>query len=317
MTEQTATGHPEPTAVQGALYRDFAMPPPVDRHSRDWLATPERERTVAVPRPSATVMLLREGEGRPAATRGVPEVFVLRRVIGMPFAPGMIAFPGGGVDPRDADPSLPWAGPTPQEWAARLGTGEATARELVCAAARELFEECGVLIAGPGPGQLVEDLTDPGWGREREALLDRSQGFAQLLTRKGLVLRTDLLSLRAHWTTPVCEPRRYDTRFFAARMPLGQRADDATSEAETARWDSPVALLRAQAAAEEVLLPPTQVMLEQLARIRDLDAWLAEDVAVHRVQPWPAERDGGLWMRSPVGADGHGLAEPRAPEGLG
>lgn len=315
MTEQTADpSAPQPGQV--AAYRDFVMPPPVDRHSQQWLDTPQEQRTVAVPRASATVMLLREPDAADR-TGGAPEVFVLRRVSGMPFAPGMIAFPGGGVDPRDADPVLPWAGPSPQEWAERLGTDEATARELVCAAARELFEECGVLIAGPGPGELVEDVSGPGWGQERESLLDRSQGFAELLTRRGLVLRTDLLSVRAHWTTPVCEPRRYDTRFFAARMPRGQVADDQTSEAESVRWDDPRALLAAQAAGEEIMLPPTQVMIEQLAQVRDVDAWLAEEVRVHRVQPWPAERDGMLWMRSPVGPDGHGLPGSLAPDGLG
>lgn len=311
MSERTAGSLPLDRTVG---HRDFVMPPPVDRHSREWLDTPVQERAVAEPRASATVMLLREPAG---GTPGPPEVFVLRRVLGMPFAPGMIAFPGGGVDPRDADPALPWAGPSPHDWAARLRTDEATARELVCAAARELFEECGVLVAGPGPGSLVRDVSGPEWHGEREGLLDRSQGFAELLTRRGLVLRTDLLSLRAHWTTPVCEPRRYDTRFFAARLPDGQRADDATSEAETARWVDPAALLAAQAAGEEIMLPPTQVMVEQLARVDDLDAWLADDVPVHRVQPWPAWRDGALWMRSPVGPDGHGLPGSVAPEGLG
>lgn len=312
MTEQPPTSSP-PHPGQAVGYRDFVMPPPVDRHSQEWLDTPPDQRTVAAPRASATVMLLREGrEGS-----GPPEVFVLRRVLGMPFAPGMIAFPGGGVDPRDADPALPWAGPSPQDWAQRLGTDEEVARELVCAAARELFEECGVLIAGPDVDELVDDVSGPDWGREREALLDRSQGFAELLTRRGLVLRTDLLALRAHWTTPVCEPRRYDTRFFAARMPVGQRADNTTTEAETVRWDDPRSLLAAQAAGEEILLPPTQVMVEQLTQVRDLDAWLAQDVPVHRVQPWPAWRDGSLWMRSPVGPDGHGVPGSLAPEGLG
>lgn len=313
MSEQT-TGSDGPPGP-GTGYRDFVMPPPVDRHSQEWLDTPQEQRTVAAPRASATVVLLRDPQGPPG--QGPPQVFVLRRVLGMPFAPGMIAFPGGGVDPRDADPALPWAGPSPQRWAGRLGTDEATARELVCAAARELFEECGVLIAGPGPAELVADLTDPQWRRERDALLDRSQGFAELLTRRGLVLRTDLLSLRAHWTTPVCEPRRYDTRFFAARLPRGQRADDATTEADCARWDDPVSLLAAQAAGQEILLPPTQVMVEQLVQVRDVDAWLAQDVPVHRVQPWPAWRDGRLWMRSPVGPDGHGLPGSSAPRGLG
>src|SRR5690606_38350089 len=132
---------------------------------------------------------------------------------------GMVAFPGGGVDPRDADPDVPWAGPTPRQWADRLGTGEAVARELVGAAAREVFEECGVLLAGPTPDRVVADLTDDSWEVERQRVLAREQGFGELLTRRGLLLRSDLLSLRAHWTTPVCEPRRYDTRFFAARLP--------------------------------------------------------------------------------------------------
>lgn len=292
------------------MIRDFPMPDLIAEQSRRWLDTPEAERTVATPRPSATVMLLRPAEG--GEVGAAVEVFVLRRATGMPFAPGMIAFPGGGVDRRDADESLPWAGPTPQEWAQRLGTDEATARELVCAAAREVFEECGVLLAGPGPDEVVADLTDPSWTQERELLLDRSQGFAELLTRLGLVLRTDLLSLRGHWTTPVCEPRRYDTRFFAARMPEGQLADDTSSEAEVARWATPASVLAAQEQGEEVLLPPTQVMLEQLARLDDLERWLAESgpSPVHPVRPWPAEHSGELWMRTPIDDDGHGVPAP-------
>jgi 8-oxo-dGTP pyrophosphatase MutT (NUDIX family) len=317
-----------------ARYRDFPMPVGIAEQARRWLSTAEAERTVAPPRASATVLLVREtgqdGNG-PAAFPGgaapdvaVPaggsgravEVFVLRRAAGMAFAGGMLAFPGGGVDARDADATLPWAGPDAAEWARRLGVGEPIARELVVAAAREVFEECGVLLAGPTPHEVVADLTDPSWDRERESLLDRSQSFAELLTRLGLVLRTDLLALRGHWTTPVCEPRRYDTRFFAARMPHGQVADDRSSEAEVAGWATPADLLRAQAEGREVLLPPTQVMLEQLALVPHggLDEWLARPVAVHPVQPWPVEHSGGLWMRSPVGADGHGVPAPTTGE---
>ena len=274
------------------------MPGIVEEQSRAWLDLPEAERAVATPRLSSTVMLLREAAEVHGRT-GV-EVFVLRRVSTMPFAPGMIAFPGGGVDPRDADPAVPWAGPSPADWADRLGTDEARARELVMAAAREVFEECGVLLAGAGPDEVVADLTDPSWDVERAALLDRSQGFGELLTRLGLVLRTDLLALRGHWTTPVCEPRRYDTRFFAARMPEGQVADDLSSETERAQWATPAAVLRAQAEGREVLLPPTQVMVEELGRIEDLDAWLASPVAVRPVMPWPVEHSGRLWMRIPA-----------------
>ena len=67
----------------------------------------------------------------------------------MDFAGGMCVFPGGGVDPRDFDADVAWAGPAPAEWAERLGCDEEMARALVCAAVRETFEESGVLLAGP------------------------------------------------------------------------------------------------------------------------------------------------------------------------
>ena len=297
------------SAVSEQPYRDFPMPAIVAAQARSWLDTAEAERVVAPPRPSATVMLLREAGERGEAEHGSTgvEVFVLHRASTMPFAPGMVAFPGGGVDVRDADPGVPWAGPSPAEWAARLGVLESTARELVIAAAREVFEECGVLLAGPGPEEVVADLTDPSWDVERASLLDRSQSFGELLTRLGLVLRTDLMAVRAHWVTPVCEPRRYDTWFFAARMPHGQVADDLSTEAEKVAWTTPERLLAAQADGAAIMLPPTQTMIEQLLRVADLDDWLSREVPAHAVMPWPVERDGTLWMRSPVDADGHGL----------
>ncbi|HEX2072933.1 MAG TPA: NUDIX hydrolase, partial [Geodermatophilus sp.] len=85
------------------------------------------------------MLLLRDG------TPGL-EVYLLRRTRGMPFAGGMTAYPGGGVDPRDGDVETAWAGPSPAEWAHAFGCDERTARELVCAAVRETFEEAGVLL---------------------------------------------------------------------------------------------------------------------------------------------------------------------------
>lgn len=287
------TGHAS-TGPGPAAYRDFVVPEAIAEHSRRWLALPEEQRVVATPRASATVMLLRERRGGAGL-----EVFVLRRAAGMAFAAGMIAFPGGGVDPRDADEDVPWAGPDAREWAARLGTDESAARQVVTAAAREVFEECGVLLAGRSPDAVVTDVRDEAWRRERAGLLDRTHSFAQVLARHDLVLRTDLLALRGHWTTPECEPRRYDTRFFAARMPDGQLADDESSEAEVASWRTPSELLAAQADGRDVLLPPTQVMVEALAQVSDLDAWLREPVPVTPVLPEPVEVDGTVRMRAP------------------
>ena len=95
------------------------------------------------------------------------EVYLLRRHVDMAFAAGMCVFPGGGVDPRDFDAEIGWVGPTPAEWAALLGTDEAFARALVCAAVRETFEESGVLLAGPTEDSVVEDTTGEDWEEDR------------------------------------------------------------------------------------------------------------------------------------------------------
>lgn len=282
------------------VHRDFPMPERLHEHARAWLDAGGTAGTVAPAKPSATVMLLRPGQTG-------PEVFVLRRAATMAFAADMLAFPGGGVDARDADPGVPWAGPSPREWAARLHTEVTEARELVIAAAREVFEECGVLLAGPDQHTVVADLTDPAWDEERKALLTRDQSFAELLVRRELVLRTDLLGLRAHWITPECEPKRYSTRFFVARLPEGQVADDRSSEAAVVRWASPQILLAEHDAGQHLMLPPTRVMVEQLARARSLEEALAAADEVWPVMPWPAEHDGALQMRSPIDERGDGV----------
>src|SRR3954466_13237546 len=108
------------------------------------------------PRQAATVLLLRDG------APGL-EVYLLRRTKGMPFAGGMTAYPGGGVDPRDGDteitgagpPRAPGARPPPAQWPPAFGGDERPARDLVCAAVRETFEESGVLLAGSADGSDV------------------------------------------------------------------------------------------------------------------------------------------------------------------
>lgn len=223
---------------------------------------------------------------------------MLRRVASMAFAPRMWVFPGGGVDPRDDEPDLPWAGPAPSEWAERLGCDEGLARALVCAAVREVFEECGVLLAGPAADTVVADLRDPEWDRERAALLAREQSFAQLLVRRGLVLRSDLLSAQGHWLTPAFEKRRYDTWFFAALLPDGQIPDDDTTEAEVADWTDPRALLDAYATGEALLLPPTIVSVETVAAATSARALVGAPGSTQPIEPWLVEVDGTVVVRA-------------------
>ena len=93
----------------------------------------------------------------------------------MAFAGGMTVFPGGGVDRRDGDVEVGWAGPSPAWWADQLRCDEPLARALVCAAVRETFEESGVLLAGESPDTVVADTTGADWETDRAALEARDR----------------------------------------------------------------------------------------------------------------------------------------------
>lgn len=242
----------------------------------------------AAPRPAATVMLVRD------APPDAIEVFMLRRAATMAFAARMVVFPGGGVDARDSDRDLPWVGPSPLQWAQSLAAdSEDLARELVVAAAREVFEECGVLLAGPDESQVVAHPSGAEWEAERQALLAREQSFTELLLRRDLVLRTDLMRAWAHWITPEFEPRRYDTRFFVAVLPEGQTPHGDTSEADDAGWWRPGGLLQDAEAGSAMLMPPTRVCLEQLSAVSAAAAVFDHAPAMRRVMPVLADGPDG------------------------
>jgi 8-oxo-dGTP pyrophosphatase MutT (NUDIX family) len=252
--------------------------------------------TPAEPRQAATVLLLRDGG------TGL-EVYLLRRTKGMPFAGGMTAYPGGGVDPRDGDTEIAWAGPSPEKWAAAFGCDVRTARELVCAAVRETFEEAGVLLAGADDGSVVPDVSGDDWEQQRQALLSRELSLAELLAGRGLALRSDLLRPFAHWITPPVEPRRYDTKFFVAALPVGQEARDVSGEADEAVWSTPTAALRELAAGTRPMLPPTSHTLGQLEPFADVAAALAGSPPepLHPISPTFEDTPDGRWAVLPDG----------------
>ncbi|GAA4907716.1 NUDIX hydrolase [Streptomyces coeruleoprunus] len=215
------------------------------------------ELTAVVPRRAATVLLLRDG------ARG-PEVHMLRRRTSMAFAGGAYAYPGGAVDPRDEQP-VRWAGPSPADWAARLGVGTpAEAQAVVCAAVRETYEEAGVLLAGPTPDSVAGDTTGDDWEADRAALVARELSFAEFLDRRKLVLRSDLLGAWARWVTPEFEPRRYDTWFFVAALPAGQRTRNASTEADRTVWIRPADAAAGYDRGELLMMPPTIATLRAL-----------------------------------------------------
>ena len=229
----------------------------------------------SVPRDAATVLLVRDD------TDGV-EVFLQRRVKTMAFAGGMTVFPGGGVDERDAEADIAWSGPDAQWWARTFGSTEPVAQSLVCAAVRETFEECGVLIATDVDGRFPEPGT---LADERARLVDKSLSLAGFLTARGLTLRADLLAPLSHWIAPVIEKRRYDTRFFIAALPAGQQADAETSEVSVAGWLSAREALRRWADRQHFLLPPTWSQLRELARHDTVAELMAAPREITTVMP--------------------------------
>ena len=215
--------------------------------------------TPVEPRNAATVVLMREG---PTS----PEVYLLQRQTSMEFAAGMCVFPGGGVDPRDFDHAVAWAGPTPATWARRLGVDEEQARALVCAAVRETFEESGVLLAGESSSSVVADTTGADWEADRVALEARELAMTDFLDRRGLVLRSDLLGAWAGWLTPIFEPRRYRTWFFAADLPSGQRTRDVSTESSKVTWLPAGDAVAAVDAGSMFMLPPTYLTCLEVSR---------------------------------------------------
>ena len=210
------------------------------------------------PRHAATVILLRD------RADGPPDVYLLKRAATMAFAGGFYAFPGGRVDPRDAEADIAWAGPAPAVWARRFGSDEAEARSLLCAAVRETFEESGVLFAGPDEHSVVADTTGDDWEADRQGLVSRATSLGELLARRGLVLRTDLLGGWSRWITPEFEPRRYDTAFFVAALPAGQHARDVSGEAEETVWAATAGIIADHEAGTVQMLPPTVTTLREV-----------------------------------------------------
>lgn len=248
--------------------------------------------TVVPPQDAATVVVLRDG---PAGR----ETFLLRRRATMTFAGGKYVFPGGGVQDSDFAPA-PWIGPGSRSWAERLHCREDLARALVVAAVREVFEETGLLLAGPGETSVIEDVTGAGLTAARRALERKEIAFGAFLRDRGLCLRADLLSAWAHWITPEFEPRRFDTRFFVATLPAGQSAGSLTTETDRGQWLGIERALQDVRDGTMEMMRPTRHTLRQLLAIGDRPvAGVAARRTVTTIAPMLVEIDGIRYLDGP------------------
>ncbi|HZI19326.1 MAG TPA: MBL fold metallo-hydrolase [Pyrinomonadaceae bacterium] len=200
----------------------------------------------ARPKDAAAVILLREGSD-PAD----PQFFWARRGRRMVFLPGFHAFPGGQLDAADASIGVE---------AAPDGDSDPTRAALIACAARELFEETGVLVArgtdSMTRGQLASVLDDLTSGR---------MTFGGLLAHYGLRLDARDFQFAGRWVTPPFSPRRFDTLFFVARCPRKQEPRPLSSEFDEGGWTTASDALEAWRRAEVFAVPPVIHAVRALA----------------------------------------------------
>lgn len=217
--------------------------------------------TVAEPRPAATVVLMRDGAD------GL-EVLLLKRHRASGFVPGAYVFPGGRTDEGDADPRLVQdceiperGGVAPYYW---------------FGAVREVFEETGVLLAQDARGEWAPDTsTSDDAEAWREQLMSNATRLVDMLAATGLRIVLDDVVYFAHWITPEVEPRRYDTRFFAAALPPGRQIRPDAREMVDAIWISPNVALERFEAGRLPMVFPTVHTLQDLAPFASVPETLA------------------------------------------
>ena len=215
---------------------------------------------------AATVVLTRGG------SRNI-EVFLVKRHRRSGFMAGAYVFPGGKLDPADLDMKDEVMHPNVATLASRLQATPGrpmpppTQIGLVVAACRELFEEAGVLLA-TSAAEPADEGEQRHWGqliKNREAVAGGHESFEELLRKESLQLNAQNLGYWAHWITPSAEKRRFDTRFFVAKLPSGQSPSADGREITETRWMTPVAALQAQRDGSIFLPPPTLRTLEDIS----------------------------------------------------
>ncbi|MDX6575303.1 MAG: hypothetical protein QOE96_1256 [Blastocatellia bacterium] len=196
-----------------------------------------------VPKDAAAIILV-----RPDTDPTNPEIFWAKRSTKLAFLSGFYAFPGGQRENSDAEVLVQDC--VDQETAA-----------MISCAARELFEETGVLLARGSQTLTIG---------QRASLLDDLESkrvtWPELLKLYGLHLDANDFTFAGRWVTPPFAPRRFDTWFFLAVCPLKQQPNiTEDSELESGEW------IRARDAYEKwerseiIVVPPVLHILKTLA----------------------------------------------------
>lgn len=247
---------------------------------------------------AATLLLARDGAA------GM-EVFMVVRHHQIDFASGALVFPGGSADPSDADPRL-------RALCDGVGDVDDDMLAVMVAAAREAFEECGVLYARPhGDVALVDGArADELGAKYRQDLEAGKLGMADIAATEGLRLALDRLTHFAHWITPPHMPKRFDTHFFLAEAPGDHVLAHDGSESVDSVWITPRQACDEADAGQRTVIFPTRLNIEKVGRSATVADALARAAAepVVTVLPVSEKVEGGRIMRIPAEA-GYGGAE--------
>ena len=219
-------------------------------------------------RPASTVILVRELDEEKEL-----QVYLLKRSGKSGFFPGSYVFPGGTLDPDEWENNL-WQDHldlSVEELSAKFGP-VLPINALIpygVAAVRETLEEAGVFLAKrqTGISESSENVC------ERPNLESQVSGwFRRKVLEEGWNLSFSKLFPWSHWITPEAMPKRFDTRFFLALMPVGQVCRPDERETTQGVWISPLKALEANARGEILLSPPTLVTLHGLLSFESLEA---------------------------------------------
>lgn len=244
---------------------------------------------------------------------------MVRRHQDTAFMGGAYVFPGGRVDGPDRDGSDAWCDGTAHAAAQLAGLDAESAVAYHIAAARELFEEAGVLLARDGDGHFVSLIGDYVHERFKTDRLDVHAGRTALravLERERLRLALDTLVLFAHWVTPPIDTRQFDTRFFMARVPPDQAPAHDETETTHSGWMTPSDAIAQSLNAHIVLPPPTWTTIRELERFATVDeamSWARARRVVRRM-PELIVQDGVRLLvipGDPLHPDGAGDEQPR------
>jgi 8-oxo-dGTP pyrophosphatase MutT (NUDIX family) len=214
-------------------------------------------------RPSATVVLVRDGNDG-------PELLLVLRHANTSFGASYV-FPGGVLEEADDLVGSHCAGLNDAGANAVLGTTQGGSAYF-SGAIRELFEEAGVLLAHTGTGEWV----DSGYyGAMRDDLNAGKLMWADFLQENNLTLAYDALQYFSFWVTPRELPKRFSTRFFIAALPSGQVATHCGGELTDSCWISASEAIIASNAGKITLPRPTVQTLQELRKFRSIDAMLS------------------------------------------